>query len=94
LKQLRLAELRKEIAIGVAQADGGEFVDGEKTFAEIAAVALRGSAPTDEAVRPNPTGKAGCQRNLGLHREDNIEAADRVLDALAKNPGIATGAMS
>jgi hypothetical protein len=31
---------------------------------------------------------------LGLHREDNIEAADRVLDALAKNPGIATGAMS
>jgi antitoxin ParD1/3/4 len=35
LKQLRLAELRKEIAIGSAQADRGEFVDGEKTFAEI-----------------------------------------------------------
>jgi antitoxin ParD1/3/4 len=35
LKQLRLAELRKEISIGSAQADRGEFVDGEKTFAEI-----------------------------------------------------------
>lgn len=27
LKQLRLAELRKEIAAGIAQADRGEFVD-------------------------------------------------------------------
>jgi antitoxin ParD1/3/4 len=35
LKNLRLAELRKEIAIGSEQADRGEFVDGEKTFAEI-----------------------------------------------------------
>jgi antitoxin ParD1/3/4 len=35
LKTLRLAELRKEIAIGSKQADRGEFVDGEKTFAEI-----------------------------------------------------------
>ena len=35
LKNLRLAELRKEIAIGSDQADRGEFVDGEKTFAEI-----------------------------------------------------------
>jgi antitoxin ParD1/3/4 len=35
LKQLRLAELRKEIAIGSQQADRGEFVDGEETFAEI-----------------------------------------------------------
>lgn len=35
LKKLRLAELRKEIAIGSEQADRGEFVDGEKTFAEI-----------------------------------------------------------
>ncbi|MBI3680853.1 MAG: type II toxin-antitoxin system ParD family antitoxin [Acidobacteria bacterium] len=35
LKQLRLAELRKEIAIGSEQADRGEFVDGEETFAEI-----------------------------------------------------------
>ena len=35
LKQLRLAELRKEIAIGSEEADRGEFVDGEKTFAEI-----------------------------------------------------------
>ena len=33
LKQLRLAELRKEIAIGSAEADRGEFVDGEETFA-------------------------------------------------------------
>jgi antitoxin ParD1/3/4 len=35
LKQLRLSELRKEIAIGSEQADRGEFVDGEETFAEI-----------------------------------------------------------
>jgi antitoxin ParD1/3/4 len=35
LKQLRLSELRKEIAIGSKQADRGEFVDGEETFAEI-----------------------------------------------------------
>jgi antitoxin ParD1/3/4 len=35
LKNLRLSELRKEIAIGTEQADRGEFVDGEGTFAEI-----------------------------------------------------------
>lgn len=35
LKNLRLAELRKEIAVGSEQADRGEFVDGEETFAEI-----------------------------------------------------------
>jgi len=35
LKNLRLAELRKEIAIGSEQADRGEFVDGDETFAEI-----------------------------------------------------------
>ena len=35
VKKLRLAELRKEIAIGSAEADRGEFVDGKETFAEI-----------------------------------------------------------
>lgn len=35
LKQLRLAELCKEIALGSDQADRGEFVSGEKTFAKI-----------------------------------------------------------
>ena len=35
LKNLRLAELRKKIAIGSEQADRGQFVDGEETFAEI-----------------------------------------------------------
>jgi antitoxin ParD1/3/4 len=35
LKNLRLAELRKEIAIGSEQADRAEFVDGVETFAEI-----------------------------------------------------------
>lgn len=35
LKQLRLAELRREIAIGSAEADRGEFVDGEETFSTI-----------------------------------------------------------
>jgi antitoxin ParD1/3/4 len=35
LRKLRLAELRKEIAIGSAEADRGEFVEGGETFAEI-----------------------------------------------------------
>jgi antitoxin ParD1/3/4 len=35
LKNLRLAELRKEIAKGSEQADRGEFVDGEQAFTEI-----------------------------------------------------------
>jgi len=35
LKQLRLAELRREIAVGIAEADRGEFVDGVKAFASI-----------------------------------------------------------
>ncbi|HXP89278.1 MAG TPA: type II toxin-antitoxin system ParD family antitoxin [Bryobacteraceae bacterium] len=35
LKTIRLAELRKEIAIGSGQADRGEFVDGAQIFAEI-----------------------------------------------------------
>lgn len=35
IKQLRLTELRKEIAIGVEQADRGEFVDGPEVFAKL-----------------------------------------------------------
>jgi antitoxin ParD1/3/4 len=35
LKKLRLAELRKQIAIGSKQADSGEFVDGRDAFAKI-----------------------------------------------------------
>ena len=35
LKQLRLAELRKEIAIGTEQARQGKVIDGEAVFAEI-----------------------------------------------------------
>jgi antitoxin ParD1/3/4 len=35
LKALRLAELRREIAVGSAQADRGEFVDGPQGFAKI-----------------------------------------------------------
>ena len=35
LKELRIAELRREIALGVAQADRDEFVDGTETFTEI-----------------------------------------------------------
>jgi antitoxin ParD1/3/4 len=35
LKQLRLADLRKEIAAGSEQADRGQFVDGQETFAKI-----------------------------------------------------------
>lgn len=35
LKQMGLSELRREIAIGCAEADRGEFVDGDETFAAI-----------------------------------------------------------
>ena len=35
LKQLRLAELRKEILGGAEQADRGQFVDGPAAFAKI-----------------------------------------------------------
>lgn len=35
LKQLRLAELRKEIAIGTEQARQGKVIDGEAVFTEI-----------------------------------------------------------
>ena len=35
LKQLRLAELRREIAVGGEQADRGQFVDGPAAFAKI-----------------------------------------------------------
>jgi antitoxin ParD1/3/4 len=35
VKQLRLAELRKEIAEGIEQADRGQFVDGPEAFAKI-----------------------------------------------------------
>ncbi len=37
LKQIHLAELRKEIAIGIAEADRGEFVDGPAAFERIRA---------------------------------------------------------
>ena len=35
MKQLRLAELRKEIAVGAEQADRNEFVDGPEAFSKI-----------------------------------------------------------
>ncbi|HEX9254581.1 MAG TPA: hypothetical protein VF938_03510 [Candidatus Angelobacter sp.] len=35
LKGLRLAGLRKQIALGAREADRGKFVDGARTFADI-----------------------------------------------------------
>ena len=35
VKQMRLAELRKEIAVGSEQADRSQFVDGPDVFAKI-----------------------------------------------------------
>ena len=35
VKQLRFAELRKEIAVGIVQADRGQFVDGSQSFVKI-----------------------------------------------------------
>ena len=34
-KQLRLSELRKQIAAGIAEADTGRFVDGPPEFAKV-----------------------------------------------------------
>jgi plasmid stabilization system protein ParE len=56
---------------------------------------LSGSAPRDEAVHPHPARQAGVNDIWDYIAGDNIEAADRVLDALnnamvklAKTPGI------
>ena len=38
LQQARLSELRKEIAIGMAEAERGDVVDGPTVFAEIRAM--------------------------------------------------------
>ena len=35
VKSIRLQEFRKELAIGIKQADNGQFVDGEKAFQKI-----------------------------------------------------------
>ena len=35
IKRLRLSQLKKEIALGIEQADRGEFVDGEASFRRI-----------------------------------------------------------
>lgn len=35
LRQMRFEELRKEIAIGIDQADRGQFVDGEEVFKKL-----------------------------------------------------------
>ena len=35
VKQLRFAELRKEIAVGIVQAGRGQFVDGTQSFVKI-----------------------------------------------------------
>lgn len=35
IKRLRLESFRKELAVGIEQADRGEFVDGEKAFQRI-----------------------------------------------------------
>jgi antitoxin ParD1/3/4 len=35
LRRIRLEEVRKEIAIGIEQADRGELIDGEEVFASL-----------------------------------------------------------
>ena len=37
LKKIRIEELRKEIAVGIKQAERGQFVDGEEVFEKIKA---------------------------------------------------------
>lgn len=50
LKQLRLAELRKEIAVGIEQADQGEFVDGPEALVEDTATGR--PAETTQRMKP------------------------------------------
>ena len=40
LKKIRIEELRKEIAVGIKQAERGQFVDGEEVFGKIKASRL------------------------------------------------------
>lgn len=37
LRELRLDQLRQDIAVGIAQADRGEVIDGAKVFAKLRA---------------------------------------------------------
>jgi antitoxin ParD1/3/4 len=48
LKQLRLNELRREIALGSEQADRGEFVDGNEVFRRIRAKSASRRATTNK----------------------------------------------
>lgn len=41
VRRLRLEELKRKIAKGIAQADRGEFVDGEEVFRELREKARR-----------------------------------------------------
>jgi plasmid stabilization system protein ParE len=59
------------------------------------AAVTAGGAPRGEAIRPHLARQTGYQRALDYIADDNIEAAEAVLDALdsamiklAKNPGI------
>ncbi len=45
MKKLRLAELRKEIALGAEQADRADFVDGPQTFRKIREKSARRKRP-------------------------------------------------
>lgn len=46
LRELRIAELRKEIQAGADEADRGEFVDGSAVFAKIRNRSARRTKPT------------------------------------------------
>jgi antitoxin ParD1/3/4 len=59
LKNLRLTELRTEIAAGSEQADRGEFVGGEETFAGIRRRSAQRKRARGETVRPHPTRRTG-----------------------------------
>lgn len=46
IKRLRIAELRKEIALGSEQADRGDFADGPEAFAKIRKRSARRRKPS------------------------------------------------
>jgi antitoxin ParD1/3/4 len=54
-RETRLAELRRQIAVGIEEADRGEFVPGDSVFAELrkrSAARRRGRKPHAPPARP------------------------------------------
>ena len=83
IKQLRLAELRIEIAMGVSQSDQGLFVDGLEAFSKTRQRSMQ--RKQSKGMKPyvlTPRTKQYTGDIQDYIASDNIEAADRVFHAL------------